>query len=130
MQPVGYCLIKKEAKTGKGMNIQSFLGQRVRVMEFSKHDGSVLVLNSEANAMCMFDKEDVLEKFECTFFGEYILPANLNFTEQIIYVTKLTTRKGGWHLILKQMIILNSLRKGKYNDDFIFQKEREENLKN
>lgn len=48
--------------------------------------------------------------------------------EQMMYVHKVTTRKGGYNNLLKNMVIQVSLMNGKLTDDFLFQKEREENI--
>ena len=127
MDTVGYCTIKKDATTGKGTDIKTFLGADVRVMEFAR-DGGVLVVNCKATGMAMFDKEDVVRKFECGTYGEYITPPNLNPLEQMAYMTKLITRKGGFNNLVRSMVIQASLHKGKFTDDFLFQKELEENF--
>lgn len=123
----GYCTIKKDATTGVAQNLHKFLGKDLRVMEFAS-DGGVLVLDRESTGLAMFDKEDVLRKFECRELGEFIFPPELNVIEQHVHMARLTGRKGGWSPILKQMVIARSLMNSKYNDDFLFQKEREENF--
>jgi hypothetical protein len=129
MEVTGYCTISKNATTGRGENLQSFIGKDCRVFEFST-DGGVLVVNSEATGVAMFDKEDVVRKFECRVVGDVLCPPQLNVVEQMVYVAKVTMRKGGYNNLLKNMVIQASLAKGKLSDDFLFQKEREENLKN
>ncbi len=128
MDIVGYCSIKKDAKTGVGSEPQTFLGKDVRVMEFDDW-GGVLALNSEANAMCMFDKCDVIRAFKCSVSpdGHFVLPPNLHPLEQMVYIDKLMHRKGGYNETIKHMVIQYGLMKGVYNDDFLFQIEREEN---
>lgn len=127
MDIVGYCTIKKDATTGVAQNIKSFLGKDVRVMEFAR-DGGALVINSEATEMAMFNKEDIIRRFECGTQGEYLTPPNLDTLQQMAYMTKLMSRKGGFNQIVRAMVIQTSLHKGKYTDDFLFQKEREENF--
>ncbi len=129
MDVVGYCTINKNATTGKGTNLQSFTGKDCRVMEFDT-DGGVLVINSEATEMAMFDKQDVYRKFNCKVCGDVICPPELSLIEQMMYVSKVTMRKGGYNTLLKHMVIEVSLMKGKVTDDFLFQKEREDNFKN
>lgn len=121
----GYCTIKKDATSGTAQNLDKFLGKDVRVMEFAR-DGGVLVVSSDATEMAMFDKVDVIRKFECTVMGEYIMPPRLDELQKMAYMVKLSHRKGGWNNTLKNMVIQYGLMKGVYNDDFLFQKEREE----
>lgn len=121
----GYCTINKYATTGVGINLESFVGKNCRVIEFAR-DGGVLVLNNEATAIAMFDKDDVIRKFECCQFGEIIVPPKLDFIEQSLYVSKRINRKGGYNYIIRNMIIEYSLIKGKLTDDFLFQNECEE----
>ena len=122
----GFCTIKKNATTGTGTeNPEWFLGEDCAVMEFG-HDGCVLVLDKEGRGMAMFDKEDVARKFECNIMMDVIVPPKLNLIEQMAYATKVITRKGGYNNLLKNMVIQASLFKGKLNDDFLFQKERED----
>lgn len=118
---VGYATIKKDATTGVSIDLPSFLGQDVRVLEFSKHDGSVLVVNREATALGTFEKEDVYRSFECSVIGDVICPPGLNFIEQIAYQVKVHSRKGGYVPLLKGMVIQASLMKGRLYDDFLFQ---------
>lgn len=125
-EPVGYCTIKSDAKSGKAENLNKFLGKDLRVMEFDQW-GGVLVISSDATELAMFDKEDVVRKFECTLMGDYIMPPKIDMLEQMIYMTRLNTRKGGYAPILKQMVIQASLMKGEFNDNFLFQKERDDN---
>jgi len=127
MEVVGYCTIKKTATSGAGTEIDSFLGQDVRVMEFAR-DGGALVVNNKATAMAMFDKQDIYRSFECSMCGEVICPPKMSLVEQTLYVGKVMLRKGGYNNILKNMVIQASLMKGKLYDDFLFQMEREENF--
>lgn len=128
MEVVGYCTINRNATTGRGEDLHTFIGKDCRVLEFAK-DGGVLVLNQQATSVAMFDKQDVYRKFECGTDGHVICPPNLNIFEKMAYFTKVTTRKGGYNNLLKNMVIQASLMKGKLNDDFLFQKEREENAR-
>jgi len=120
--PVGYCKINKDAKTGHGVNLVNFIGQVVRVMEFAA-DGGVLVVDNEGSSLAMFDKCDVNCSFRCSFQGEYILPPDLDIFNQMAYIAKVQNRKGGWAPILKQMIIIHSLSKGTFTDTVLWQKQ-------
>ena len=51
---VGYCKIKSDPKTGTStIPLSKFAGKICRVLEFSEHDGSALVLDPEATALGM-----------------------------------------------------------------------------
>lgn len=123
---VGYCTIKKNATTGVGLNLESFMGKDCRVLEFAQ-DGGVLCVNNEATSIAMFDKDDVIRKFECGMLGEVLIPPNLDMVGQMFYASRMMNRKGGYNYIVMNMVIEVSLMKGKLTDDFLFQKEREEN---
>lgn len=122
MDVVGYCTIKKDATTGSGSKIDTFLGKDVRVMEFTP-EGDVLVINQEATAMAMFDACDVVRKFKCCLSGDVICPPGLNLIEQMTYHAKVTMRKGGYNNLLRNMVIQASLHKGEFNDSFLFQQQ-------
>lgn len=129
MDMQGYCTIKKNATTCKGTDSPNkFLGKDCQVMEFDQWGGA-LVLASDGSGLAMFDKEDIIRRFECGAQGEYLTPPNLHPLEQMAYVTKLMSRKGGYNHIIRGMVIQYGLMKGKYNDDFLFQVEREESFK-
>lgn len=119
----GYCLIKKDAKTGISVNpISEFVGNPMRILDFGC-DESVLIVNREATALATFDKCDVDRLFKCSVYCNlYILPAGLNLAEQMIYVTKCQFRKGGYDYIIKNMVIAASLHKNEFNDNFLWQK--------
>jgi hypothetical protein len=123
MDIVGYATIKKDATTGRGSNnIESFLFQDCRVFEFAK-DGAVLVVNPAGDELAMFEKQDVFRKFECEVVGDVICPPNLNEWDKMAYTNKVLTRKGGYNMLLKQMVIAGSLAFGKLNDNFLFAKQ-------
>lgn len=122
MDIVGYCIIRKGAKTGNGASLEKFIGETVRVMEFCS-DGGVMVLSRDAQTLATFDKEDVQCKFECKENAGYIFPPDMDIIAQLVYMTKVQTRKGGLVPILKEMIILNSLHKGVFTDNLLWAKQ-------
>lgn len=125
---VGYCVIKKDATTGNGMEPESFLGKTVRVMEFAR-DGGVLVVNNAATAMCMFDKEDIarsfstIHSFKCGQVGDVVTPPGLNALEQMMYAAKAMARKGGYNHIVREMVIASSLHRGEFCDSVLWAKQ-------
>ena len=120
MEIVGYCIIKKNATTGTGCKDQSkFVGQTCRVMDFAE-DGGVLVMNHQGTEIATFDREDVARSFKCKEFSDVICPADMSSFEQLIYVAKCQSRKGGYNHILKNMVIARSLMKGKFDESFLW----------
>lgn len=121
MNICGYAHIKPNATTGRGsLPISEFAGEIVRVMEFG-YDDCVLVVNSEATGLAMFDKEDVMRSFKCSISGQYICPPNLDPLAQGAYIISLLSRRGGYSPVLKNMVIAGSLAKGRFYDDFLWQ---------
>lgn len=126
----GFCTINPNATTGKGILpefMDKFLGQICKVMEFDS-EGGALVLAVDGSALGMFESKDLLNKFECDVEGYVILPPNLNFYEKMLYLEKLTMRKGGYSPIIGKMVIVASLHKGHYEDKFLFQLQNEQKI--
>lgn len=129
MELQGFCTINRNATTCKGTNNPEwFVGKDCIVIEFAR-DGGALVMDWEGRALASFDKEDVYRKFECRLVGGVVCPPEMDVLQQMVYVNKVTTRKGGYNSLLKNMVIQAGLMRGKFTDDFLFQKEREDNLK-
>lgn len=118
---VGFAHIKYDATTCKGAkNPSEFIGQTLAVMEFGVDD-CVLVYNPKMTALAMFDKEDVQSSFKCGYVNGVVTPPGLNMIDQMMYVTKSQTRKGGYNYILREMVIAASIHKKQFNDGFIWQ---------
>lgn len=125
MDVVGYATIKKDAEVFSTVPMTEFQGQDVRVFEFDR-DGGALVINSKATGLAHFDKEHILRKFECCVVGNVLTPPGLNMIAQTMYVGKVLSRKGGYNDLLKNMVIQASLMKGKFNDQFLFAVQAQE----
>ncbi len=127
MEVVGYCMIKKGATPDTGeKHAESFQrAHYLRVMEFTP-EGDAFCINPEGDALAVFEKKDVIHRFECALAGEVICPPGLDLMEQMAYSSKIIMRKGGYNNTLRQMVILNSLKSGKVNDDFLFAVESQE----
>lgn len=120
----GYAEIKHDAKSGfSPIDIKHFLGKLCRVIEFSKHDGGVLVVDNEGQGLATFDKQDVYRSFECSRIGEVICPPNLNDCDKFIYVSKCMNRKGGYNRTVASLVIASSLMKGIFNDQILWAKQ-------
>lgn len=123
MDVVGYADIKKDATTGtSAIPIIKFIDGPCRVMEFAE-DGGVLVLDREASGLGIFDKCDIYRSFKCGVCGDVITPPGLSMIEQMEYVARCVSRKGGYNNLLKQMVIQASLMEGKFIDHFLWAKQ-------
>ena len=117
----GYCIIKPSAKSGiSAAPIADFTGKPIRVMEFGV-DCGVLVINSEATALAMFDKEDIFTSFKCDPNGLVLCPPGLTTIEKFSYTAKCLSRKGGYDRLVANVVIATSLAKGEFFDSFLFQ---------
>lgn len=117
----GFVRISSKATTCNGAkNPAEFIGKTCAVMEFAD-DGGVLVLNPEGTALAMFDKEDVVRSFKCTYADGVVMPPGLDVLERILYLTRVQERKGGYSPILRNMVIEASLMKGVFTDAFLWQ---------
>lgn len=118
---VGFAYIKKDATTCTGAQKPTeFIGETCAVMEFGV-DGCVLVYNPKCTALAMFDKEDIKSSFKCGYSNGVVTPPGLNMIEQMMYVAKAQSRKGGYNYIIREMVIAASLHKNEFNDGFIWQ---------
>lgn len=119
----GYALIKKSQTTGRSANpIEEFVGIPVRIQDINQQ-GDVLVMNPKATAIASLDACDVYRHFVCEDNGGVLIPKGLDPIAKMAAMTKRYTRKGGYPAILRRMIVANSLRLGKFSDDFIFEKQ-------
>jgi hypothetical protein len=67
--------------------------------------------------------DDVEMWFECRVRGDVVLPKTDDGMQLMVEMGKRLCRKGGYNRILKGMVILNSLRVGEFNDDFLFKRQ-------
>jgi uncharacterized protein YerC len=119
----GYAYIKGNTTTGiSPAPMSDFENHTVRVMEFG-HDDCVMVINAKANAIATFDKCDVGRSFRCGQQGDVITPPDLNMIEQMMYVGKAMSRKGGYNYMVGQMVIASSIHSGKFNDTVLWTKQ-------
>lgn len=117
---LGFVDIDKNATSCLGAkNPNEFIGKTCAVIEFGVDD-SVLVLNPGSTAMAMFDKKDIYRSFKCGYSNGVVTPPNLDMITQMLYVTKAHARKGGYNKLLCNMVIEASLRKGEFDDRFLW----------
>ncbi len=117
---VGFVTISRNATTCKGaLNPNEFIGKNCPVMEFGVDD-CVLVLNPQGTALATFDKEDVARSFKCGYSGGVITPPNLDMLGEMSYVVQAQQRKGGYCVLVRDMVIEASLMKGEFSDSFLW----------
>jgi len=123
MEIIGYCTIAKDADCSRSLlTPEDWQGKDVRVMEFSR-DGGALVLSSDGANMGMFEKKDIKRRFECGVSGIVITPPGLDIMHQMAYATKAQMRKGGYNQLLAAMVVQASLMKGEFHDSFLWAKQ-------
>lgn len=121
----GYCQLKNETTTGAGIaddNLDTFNGKICRIMDIND-EGDVLVLNPNGSALGMFESVDVVRKFLCEHKGGIVYPPGLSPIEEMAYMSKCLSRKGGYNEVLRNMVIASSLAKGEFNDSFLWAKQ-------
>jgi hypothetical protein len=123
MDIVGFVDIKRDATTCKGAETpDEFIGKTCPVMEFDT-EGGALVLNPKGTALAMFDKQDIYRRFKCGYTNGVVTPPNLDMMEQMMYVAKAQSRKGGYNNLLSNMVIQASLMKGEFHDSMLWAKQ-------
>lgn len=121
MDVQGYVYLKSNADCSKAMGKSDiWVGNILRAMEINENTKSVLLIDSSATQMGMFEMSDVILKFTCEEFSGVIMPKGLGMVEKMAYAASRQGRIGGYPLIVKNMVIASSLEKGEVNDDFLF----------
>lgn len=69
------------------------------------------------------DTNDVESYFLCELMGDVVVPQGLSFLDKNLYYTKRMSRKGGYNYIVRNLVIMSSLRAGKVDDRFLFTEE-------
>lgn len=94
------------------------------IMDVAVDNSGFLVLSPDGKALLDVQNLDsVSNYFMCTVSGDVILPPNISSLDKMILSGKRLSRKGGYNHIIRNMVIMNSLRLGEFNDDFLFQKQ-------
>lgn len=125
MEIKGYCLLKStNTVTGYVGDMKELLPPHaLRIMDIAFDGNSFLVLNSSDTALAMVDKEDVDYLFYCSVFNGVICPPDINFDERLQFAVSRITRKGGYSKLVARVVIAESLLKGYFTDDFLFQQQ-------
>lgn len=95
----------------------------LRIIDIAVDRSSFLVLPPEGNALIdIRDMNSVRSWFECTDLGVVLLPPGLDAAKQFLEAGIRLSRKGGYNPVIRNMVIINSLRKGEFDDRFLFAK--------
>lgn len=95
----------------------------VRIVDIAVDGSGFLLLEPKGRALVDVRSMDDVEKwFECRVRCEVVLPKTDDEVELMVEMGKRLCRKGGYNRILNGMVILNSLRVGEFNDDFLFER--------
>lgn len=131
----GYCLLKSIDNVFIGMNKawypkeyaeieQLLLTNPVRIIDIGVDNSGFLVLEPKARCICdVRNMDDVQSHFLCDQVGDVLIPPGLSELDKMLEMNKRTMRKGGYNDILRRMVVINSLRKNKFDDDFLFAKQ-------
>lgn len=115
----GYVHVALNAAITSNGACTEFQGRILRVMDWAE-DGSALVINSQATAIASIDMKDILRGFKCDLIGSVLVPPGLSMTEQLVYVGRVMTRKGGYNDDVMKLSIVASLAKGEVHDSHLF----------
>ena len=125
MEIKGYCVLKS-TNTVKGYvgNIKHLLPPNaLRIIDIAVDGNGFLVINSSGTALAMVEKEDIDKFFYCSVFNGVICPPDMDFAERLRFAIGRQGRKGGYSSIVATVVILTSLIRGEFTDDFLFQKQ-------
>ena len=130
---VGYCKLKSTEHCFIGYNkeedpegykdIEEGLLKAlfIPVIDIGLDSNSLLCVEPKGRAIVdVRSLDDVASWFECREIGDVLLPKSDNEVVLMGQMVMRIGRKGGYNRLLKNMVILNSLRKGEFDDRFLF----------
>ena len=125
MEIKGYCMLKStNTVTGYAGDIKHLLPPNaLRIIDIAVDGNGFLVINSSGTALAMVEKEDIDKFFYCSVFNGVICPPDMDFAERLRFAIGRKGRKGGYSNIVATVVILTSLTRGEFTDDFLFQKQ-------
>lgn len=118
---VGFAMISQNANAVSSISMDNFRGKNVRVLEFERHGDGALVVDNDSKGLAMFEKKDIVSSFKCSFFDNVVCPPGLNPLQQSAYSFLVKSRVGGYNNLLREMVIMASLHKRKFNDLMLWQ---------
>ena len=119
----GYCVLNgTKTIIGYTGDPKELLMKPLRILDVAVDNSGFIVVNPQGTAAAMVDMEDVYEHFLCDSVSNVLIPPGLNFLQKMIEVHKRMTREGGYSSDTKKLVVAASLSKGKFYDDFLFDK--------
>lgn len=117
----GFAMVKDSANFQNVMgDKKGWLGNPIMALELNDRTNSALLLNGVN--MGMFDYGDLLSSFKCDKVGDVLVPIGLSEIDKMLYQGLVIGRNGGYNNIVRNMVIMASLHKGKFSDSLLWQK--------
>lgn len=127
----GYCQIKRDnhafifglpdneiesSKIKKMISDSAYLP----IMDIAVNNSGFLCYGPSGTLIDITDMKDVTAYFLCDIYADVICPKGLSTLDRMVYASKRLLRKGGYGDIIRKMVIVASLHKGKVEDNFLF----------
>lgn len=120
MEVNGYVrVIKNPSGIIPNSYIGLFSGYVCPAMEFNQKDKTAVIIHPVHAVMCTVPYRDISHRFRCTEMQGVICPPGSDIMMRSEYVYKARKIRGGYNKTTKKMVILKSLKKGKFNDSKI-----------
>lgn len=121
----GYCTLKSvETVIGYAGDPKELLNELyLQIWDVAVDNSGFLVYAPHGGFAAMVDMKDVKAYFYCSLINDVVVPPGLSVMDSILSATARRCRKGGYDWITRNMVILNSLRKGEFDDSFLFQEQ-------
>ena len=131
----GYCLLKSTEHCFIGYNEksdpagyreikESLVGRPLRIVDVAVDNSGFLVLAPNGRALVdVRSMDDVDRHFLCDELADVLIPCGLSPQEKMMESMRRMNRKGGYNELLRKMVIVASLQKKEFNDDFLFAKQ-------
>ena len=130
MEVAGYCVVKNTADFSMAMpdDKSQWVNKPLRALEINEEARSVLVVSPCGAGIAMFDMDSLKSYFHSVEIGGVLLPKNLDMMERTMYHGLVISRNGGYNHLLKQMVIMQSLHKGEFDDSVLWAKGQSEEI--
>lgn len=121
----GFCTLKSvETVMGFAGDPKELLNVLyLEIWDIAVDNSGFMVFSPKHTLLACVDMKDVKQHFFCGVVNGIVVPPGLGVMDGILSATARSIRKGGYDSTIKKMVILNSLRKGEFDDRFLFQKQ-------